>query len=60
MSKNLEARIARLEEAATGGERIQPRPITDAPAYLRQPQSFTQPLGMGRTILWLDDADIRS
>ena len=60
MTRNFEARITRLEEAATGGERIQVRSLNEAPVHLRQTQSFLQPAVHGRVILWLDGQDARA
>jgi hypothetical protein len=55
----LEARLARLEGAATAGDKITVRPLSDAPAHLRQAHSFVQSLGGGRVIIWADEADMR-
>jgi len=60
MTRDIEPRIGRLEEAAIGGERVQIRPLTDAPAHLRQAHSFVQATAPGRVILWLDAADGRA
>jgi hypothetical protein len=57
---NVEGRLAKLEEAATFGERFVVRPLSDAPAHLRQRQSFVQTIAAGHLILWADNADLRA